>query len=548
MGIISICDCEKMKQNDSLHEHTSSSISNNLPLSNMSQNEKTDSSENGNYINNKLVKKVSKSSLELISVDKAVIIGKNSGNIKDTYDFDCKLGGGSFGQVFLAKHKTTKENVAIKVMKKTQSSVNSDNIEKEKEIEVLKTMEHQNIVRIFEFYEGKKYYYIVTEFIEGNDLFKLIKNEGKQNEITTAIIMFQLFSAINYCNQRKIMHRDLKPENIMIENKKLYGYIHIKVIDFGTATFYQKGNEKQLAGTPYYIAPEVLDKNYNEKCDIWSLGVIMYLLLVGKYPFHGKTSEEIFDNIKNCKYDKKILFNDKNISNEARELLFKLLIVNPNERIDINDAVNDKWFKKLKIKEKLSEIKPSTIKSILNNIKHYKPNKILQQASIAYIVHNNPNITEAINANILYLKIDINNDGVIEKYEFFSQIKKLFEENNYDEDNDNSVIDNNFLEEIFDIIDTDNSGTIEYEEFLRAAIDKKVLIEEKNLKFAFDFYDKDKNGFITLDELNEVFNKENGNEFSKDEFKKIIDEVDLNKDGFIDFEEFKIMMNKILNE
>ena len=179
----------------------------------------------------------------------------------------------------------------------------------------------------------------------------------------------------------------------------------------------------------------------------------------------------------------------------------------------------------------------------MNNIKNYKPNKILQQVSINYIVHNNPNLIDVVNANLLFLKIDVNNDGVIEKDEFFMQLKKLLNDNI---DENNIEINNNYLEEIFNIIDTDKNGKIEYEEFLRAAIDKKILIEENNLKLSFDFFDKDKNGVITLEEIYEVFNKNNEIEVSKEEFKKVIDEVDLNKDGLIDFKEFKIMMEKLL--
>ena len=360
MGIIPICDCDKSSNsNNPQYVEINHSTLNNLPLSKMTtENNNKSITNDENYYSTKTEastdnKNISKTSLETILFDNTVIIGKKSGNIKDTYDFLYKIGNGAFGQVFLAKHKITNQKVAIKVIKKQEKRTNiNNNITKENkllgEIEVLKKMDHQNIVRIFDFYEGEKYIYMVTEFIEGNDLFKIIKKEGKQTENTTAIIMFQLFSAMNYCNQRKIMHRDLKPENIMIENKKIYGYIHLKVIDFGTAKFYENENENKLAGTPYYIAPEVLEKNYNEKCDMWSLGVIMYLLLVGKFPFTGKSREEIFENIKENDYDKNILYDNKNISKEARELIFKLLITDPNERIDSSSVLNDVWFKKLK--------------------------------------------------------------------------------------------------------------------------------------------------------------------------------------------------------
>ena len=115
--------------------------------------------------------------------------------------------------------------------------------------------------------------------------------------------MYQIFSAVNYCHSMNIIHRDLKPENILIEKKEGKKY-SIKIIDFGTAKLYEKNKkEKKVIGSSYYIAPEVLTENYNQMCDLWSCGVILYILLSGKAPFAGKTDSIILEKIKIGKYN-----------------------------------------------------------------------------------------------------------------------------------------------------------------------------------------------------------------------------------------------------
>lgn len=489
----------------------------------------------------KLESKGSKMSLGedfFFGIDKATIIGKGQGNPKEIYKFGNQLGKGSYGSVFVAKHKQTGDLRAVKIIKKSRGAkatwITDDIV---REIELLKSLDHQNIVKIFEFYEGMKMFYIVTEFCKGGELFTKLKVEGGQDEVTAGLIMFQLFSAINYCHSRKIMHRDLKPENIMLEDQTKNGMIHIRIIDFGTAKIYENELENQIIGTPYYIAPEVIDKKYNEKCDLWSLGVIMYVLLKGKFPFSGSDKDQIFANIKKGVFDITSPPFDR-VSKEAIELIKKLLIVNPNKRISAEEALNSPWFVNLKIKEKLSELPVQTMKELLNNVYNYHPDKVLQQAALAYLVHNNPQMKEVHNACSLYIKIDKNNDGLIKQAEFFDGLQSLFEEQGH-------YVDSELLEDLFRIIDADASGDIEYEEFVRAAIDKTKFLDDKILQFAFDYFDKDKSGKITLEEVKEVFQK--NKEFPEQDFQMIIDQVDNNCDGMIDFKEFKEMMSTILN-
>lgn len=144
----------------------------------------------------------------------------------------------------------------------------------------------------------------MTEYIDGGELFDEIQKQGTISEQMAAHIMQQLLSAILYCHKRGIVHRDLKPENILIEKNSNGSEINIKVIDFGTAKAFSACTVmRQTIGTAYYIAPEVLNHNYNEKCDIWSCGVILYILLSGYPPFNGRDDQEIIAAVRKIKFN-----------------------------------------------------------------------------------------------------------------------------------------------------------------------------------------------------------------------------------------------------
>lgn len=158
------------------------------------------------------------------------------------------------------------------------------------EINNLKDLDHPNIIKINEFFEDEKRYYIVTEICKGGELFDEIVERGHFTEKDAAKLMKQILSCINFCHINKIVHRDLKPENILLEKDK--DFDKIKIIDFGTSLLIEEGDIiKEKLGTPYYIAPEVLKKKYTTKCDIWSCGVIAYIVLCGKPPFNGDTEK-----------------------------------------------------------------------------------------------------------------------------------------------------------------------------------------------------------------------------------------------------------------
>ena len=392
-----LCDCiqnEPQKEEEEVNSNISSSEVSESPMSEIENHKIT--------------------STESIKIHKNLLIGKSEGDIREKYKIGKKLGQGSYGEVYLSTDKKTNKKVAIKVVPKNKSHINESNPEIVNEIEILKNLEHQNIVKIYEFFEGKKYFYIVTEYCNEGNLKRKIDQKEFITEIDAAAIMFQLFSAIAYCNQNKIMHRDLKAENIMLNDKTIYGLPYVKIIDFGTAKIYENEFENIVIGTLYYMAPEVLNKKYTNKCDMWSLGVILYYLFTKRLPFKAKNKPQLSYYIQNCKYNIN-LGPLKNASDELKDLIQKLLVINIEDRISVNDALNHLWFKKLQIKEKLSELSPEQINECLMNIKKYKPEKVLQQASIAFLIHNFPHYEGIKIANYLYLKIDHNNNGVIEK-------------------------------------------------------------------------------------------------------------------------------------
>ena len=151
-------------------------------------------------------------------------------------------------------------------------------------------MDHQNIVKLYEVYEDDVNFYLIMDLLKGGELFDEIVKRSKFSENDAAEIMYQVFSSVNYLHKKGFVHRDLKPENICLDNDQ-----SIKLIDFGTARKFTQGKKlRQVIGTPFYMAPEIFnEKKYNEKADMWSLGIIMYILLTGKAPYFGNDDEKI---------------------------------------------------------------------------------------------------------------------------------------------------------------------------------------------------------------------------------------------------------------
>ena len=478
---------------------------------------------------------------KLVVLNNDVILSGNEINPEKIYIKKKLLGSGAFGEVWLVHHKDLDRDFAMKIIKKRK---NKSNEEKEilNEIEILKKLDHPKILKIIDFYSKIKKYYIITEYCPEGELFNEIIKVGRFDEGQTAFIINQILKAISYCHRNNIIHRDIKPENIMITKREKNGCLQVKLIDFGTAKIFEKGQaENRYVGSSYYMAPEVLKRKYDEKCDLWSIGVIFYILLTGRPPFDGNDDEEILKNVEKGVYDK-TSYPFPSLSALAKDLIDKLLQYEPAKRISAEEALEHKWFKtaEFKKKDKVNTISPALAKELITNMTKYKSTNMLKCAVIAYLLHHLTNTEECMEASKLFTKIDLNSDGKIEKHELIQGFQKYW---GIPEEEVKEKVDI-----IFTNIDTDFNGFIEYEEFVRAAVNSSIFMSQNYLKFAFNYFDRDSSGDISFEEIKKRFSQ-NSNYVSEkmdSELKEIFDKIDINKDGLISFYEFCKMMKNIM--
>ena len=473
-----------------------------------------------------------------VNLTNELLVGKSKADPEEDYKKLNFLGEGSFASVYKVQNKFTDVICAMKVINKTFSCTIEDENEILNEINILRTMDHPGILKIFEFYSSKQNYSIVTELCPGGELFQQIIDKGPFNEKYSAYVMYQIFSAVNYCHKMHIVHRDLKPENILIVGKDREGLPTIKICDFGTSKMFEKGAvERKLVGSSYYIAPEVLKKHYNEKCDVWSCGVIMYILLSARPPFGGEDDNEIMERVSTGKYDLESPPFNK-LSKNSIDLIKRLLTMDPEQRISAEQALNHPWFKEFKSQEIYNRINDTdTMKTLVENLKKYKRTSIIQETALAYLVHHFPQIKDVVNSCKLFNQIDKSGDGKITKAELLRGLSERYKSDTLETD----------VEEIYKNLDMDNNGYIGYEEFVRAAVSKEYFVRDNVLRFAFRYFDKDGSGEITFDEIEALFSQSISDKTKVHEtLVNIIKEVDKNNDGKINFDEFSKVMKRML--
>jgi calcium-dependent protein kinase len=365
------------------------------------------------------------------------------------------------------------------------------------------------------------------ELCKGGELFdRIIKRNEQGNPFTekeAATIFKQLMSAVSYCHSNKIVHRDLKPENLLLLDEN--DDTRIKIIDFGTSLIFKKKNSSMFdrVGTAYYISPEVIDGYYDEKCDVWSAGIILYVLLCGYPPFNGKDDDEIFLKIKRKNYSFPSPEWD-NISQDAKDLL-QSIICDQFMRLNDEQVLNHPWVQKLAPQAKQGE----KIQININSFKNYSSSNKLKKAVLTYIASRlTEDEVKKLKEN--FQKIDTNGDGMLS----LDEVKKAICQNS------NSAISLSNVEQIFKSIDTDNSGSIDYTEFIAASLDKNVYLQENKLYEAFKLFDVDGSGKISKDEIAYIL----GTGKKSSEIDKLFKKYDTNNDGEIDFKEFVNMMKE----
>jgi calcium-dependent protein kinase len=439
------------------------------------------------------------------------------------------IGTGTYGMVAKGVHKITRAVRAVKTIQKTRLKGQNKVQQFRQEIQIMKEMDHPNILKLYETYEDRNNIYLVLELCKGGELFDRIADRGTGlTEELAAEYMKQILQALYYMHTAGVMHRDLKPENFLLFGPK--DEDPLKVIDFGLATHFdttKRDPKKTRAGTPYYVSPQVLTDVYTEKCDVWSAGVICYILLCGYPPFYGDSDGEIMAMVKKAYFT----FPSPewtHVSTDAKELIEAMLTLKEEDRISAEGALHHKWIQRTA--QKAPEIGPEIAKRIVKNFQNFQGQSRLKKVAMTLIAQHlqEDKIDELKD---IFKGIDKNDDGTLT----YSEIKEGLAKSD-------STLGRN-LEVALAEIDSDASGVIEYTEFLAAAMERKLYIQRDVCWNAFQVFDLNSDGVITKEELHKVLSaSEVTDSFPMSTVEAMIKEVDQNGDGHVDFDEFFQMM------
>ena len=418
-------------------------------------------------------------------------------DIRFFYKFKGFLGEGHFASVrtaFKKREYSSHKLFAVKsiALKNLTEGEKNDLI---REVEIISQLEHPHIIKFYETFHDQFYFHIITELCRGNNLDKRFKKLGrKMKEEYVRIIIMKILHAINYCHSFGIVHRDLKPENIVFESpneeedndeeEEDNNNSNIKIIDFGLSTLKNKTEKLHtILGTPYYMAPEVLKGEYNEKCDIWSIGAITYYLLTGSEPFKGETSNSIFA---------KILFTEpnyntekfKNISQNAIDFIKKCFEKDPDRRLSAKDGLKHTWFEPLFKKIYAPKFIDD---NLLYNISTTKKFSQLKRLIMRYMVYNMGHTELSVDKKA-FLAFDKYNSGYITP----DELKNLF--NIY-----HKPLTDEQIKNIMSI--SENNNFLTYNEFIMACVKIRDFLSPEKLFDAFLFFDIDNNNIIDSNDI-----------------------------------------------
>ncbi|CAH9109947.1 unnamed protein product [Cuscuta europaea] len=441
--------------------------------------------------------------------------------LQQLYTIGKKLGQGQFGTTHQCTENASGNLYACKSIPKKKLFCKEDYEDVWREIQIMHHLsEHPNVVRIKGTYEDALYVHIVMELCAGGELFDRIVEKGQYSEREAAKLIKTIVGVVEACHSLGVMHRDLKPENFLFLSSDEDAAL--KATDFGLSVFYKPGETfSDVVGSPYYVAPEVLCKHYGPESDVWSAGVILYILLSGVPPYWAETEVGIFRQILQGKLD----FESEpwpGISDSAKDLIRKMLDRNPKRRLTAHEVLCHPWI----VDDSVAPDKPLD-SAVLSRLKQFSAMNKLKKMALRVIAERLSE-EEIGGLKQLFRMIDTDNSGTITFDELKEGLRRV-----------GSELMESEIKDLMDAADIDNSGTIDYGEFLAATVHLNKLEREENLMSAFSFFDKDSSGYITIDELQQACKEFGLSELNLDE---MISEIDQDNDGQIDYGEFAAMM------
>jgi len=447
-------------------------------------------------------------------------------DIEKQYTLGEQLGQpGQFGHAVLATHKLTHQKRAVKVISKSKFSRASDKKlhfqELRNEIEVMRKMNHKNIIRLHEVYESANELYLVMDCCSGGELFDRIKSQpdGNYAEADAAVVLRQICEGLKYMHEHKIAHCDLKPDNFLFQTDDKHSAL--KIIDFGMSKWVKRRKYfKSLRGTPYYIAPEVIQGRYTEHCDMWSVGVVMFVMLFGYPPFHAEADADIFrlilagfDPVTKKGY-KAHFPADIPCSDNAKDLMARLLTSDTAKRLTAAEALEHPWMTG-------GASKTPLVKTVLNNLKDFTATSKFK-TGILKIMTDSMSDTELKELKAVFKELDANGDGQITVSELSQALEKAGSSARKEE-----------ILALLSAADIDGDGNLSYDELLMTSVGRKISAKEERLWEAFCRLDLNRDGKLSAAEIEQVLGVAD-----KDEVAQMIKEVDIDGDGEVDFDEF----------
>ena len=407
-------------------------------------------------------------------------------DVKKNFELIYVLGTGAFGKVRLYRDRTNKELLyAIKTLKKEGISKTQYELI-QSEINILSKLDHPNVVKYFGTFEDDFYLHIMMEYLQGHDLFKIItlKDYTKIEEKDMSEIIYQLFKTLIFLHTKNIVHRDIKPENILFSNKK--DYSTLRIIDFGLAT--QTVKDTKSVGTPYYMSPELIDGISVPKSDVWSVGVIMYQMLTGKFPFNSSGDKNnLLDNIKKNPYNTKYL-EEVEYSDEVKDLIGKILVKDYNKRLSSEECIQHPWFKKFYVPKESSLLNKKTYNTLLNFA-----NKPILQKEIYFFIAKLSTEKQIKPFIDLFDVLDIENTGVLTKPEIEYCFKQV-----------GININQSDLNLIWNGLDFHKDNEVSYTEFLAAMVSGMSFPQLKDSLWTVFNYLKEDEDVVTVETVLET--------------------------------------------
>ncbi|KAJ0983905.1 hypothetical protein J5N97_002261 [Dioscorea zingiberensis] len=445
------------------------------------------------------------------------------GGIEEKYVVDRELGRGEFGVTYLCIDRGTKELLACKSIPKRKLRTAVDVEDVRREVAIMKHLPRSpSIVSLREACEDENAVHLVMELCEGGELFDRIVARGHYTERAAAAVTRTIVEVVQLCHQHGVIHRDLKPENFLFANKKENS--PLKAIDFGLSIFFKPGERfSEIVGSPYYMAPEVLKRNYGPEIDIWSAGVILYILLSGVPPFWAESEQGVAQAILRGLID----FKREpwpSVSESAKDLIQHMLEPDPKLRLTAKQVLEHPWLQNAKKAPNvpLGDVVKSRLKqfSVMNRFKRRALRVIADHLSVE----------EVEDIKEMFKLIDTDNDGIVSCEELKTGLTKH-----------GSQLAESEVQILIEAVDTHSKGVLDYGEFVAVSLHLQRMANDEHLRRAFSYFDKDGNGFIEAEELCEAL-VEDGTTDSTDLVNDILQEVDTDKDGKINYDEFVAMM------